>query len=132
MSKILAQAIVNYINTDIEINAKIGSDRVFLLHTTDISKPSLVYSIKPIEGGIIKQGQLEIKVIWPNAELVLDIEELLDAKFDLKDKEPSKLLLNNVVFRSKRAGGGLLFNENLKTYENTLIYIFKWRCKGNG
>ena len=129
MSKKLAEAIVNYINTDSNIVTKIGSNRVFLLYTTDISKPSIVYEIKPIIGGIIKQSQLQLKLLTNDAELVLELEEDLDRLFDFNIQDYNKILINDISFRSEKSGGGLLFRDDLKVYENTLIYIVKWRVK---
>lgn len=129
MPKKLSEAIVNYINTDTEIISKIGFDSVYLLYTTDIYKPSIIYEIKPIIGGIVKQSQLQLKILSDDAELVLELEEKLDKLFDFTIQDPNKILINDISFRSEKSGGGLLFREDLKVYENTLIYIMKWRGK---
>lgn len=129
MSKKLAEAVVDYINSNKYIANILGSKGIELLYTTDISRTFIVYEIKPIIGGIVKQSQLQLKVISKDAEITLELEEILDSILDFGIQTPTKLLKHDISFRSEKAGGGLLFMDELKTYENTLIYVIKWRCR---
>ncbi|SHI90071.1 hypothetical protein SAMN05444401_1730 [Clostridium amylolyticum] len=103
-------------------------DRLFPIFTTDIKKPSVVYNFTPISGGHIKESQLELKVIWSDYDQVKEIETEINKIMDTEE-DKSFIAYGNTYFKSSVGGGGLLFRDDLQMYENTLIFIIKWRCK---
>lgn len=102
--------------------------RFFPVFTTDIKNPSIVYSVTAITGGHLKQSQLELKVIWKDydecRQIVEDISEILDMEEDEKFISYGK-----TVFHSELAGGGCIFNDAVQMFEDTQIFIVKWRSK---
>lgn len=103
-------------------------DRLFPIFTTDIKKPSVVYNFTPISGGHIKESQLELKVIWSDYDQVKEIETEINKIIDMEE-DKSFIAYGNTYFKSSVGGGGLLFRDDLQMYENTLIFIIKWRYK---
>lgn len=90
--------------------------------------PYLTYTVTPIDGGIIKQSQVEIKIIDFDYDNALLIREDILEKLDMEDKQPS-LVNGNVVLRSGLAGGGPIFNDSIQMWEVSCIFIINWRCK---
>lgn len=90
--------------------------------------PYITYSITPINGGIIKESQVEVKIIDGDFDNVLDLREKILKKLDMEDKEPS-LVDNNIVLRCGCAGGGSLYNDSIQMWEVSCIFITKWRDK---
>ncbi len=103
-------------------------DRLFPIFTTDIKNPSVVYNFIPISGGHIKESQLELKVIWSDYDQVKEIEAEINKIMDMEE-DKSFIAYGNIYFKSSVGGGGLLFRDDLQMYENTLIFIIKWRHK---
>ncbi|HAT4306268.1 TPA: hypothetical protein I9080_000016 [Clostridium perfringens] len=95
--------------------------------TTDISKPSLVYSYTPITNDYISQTQLEIKVIWNDYDEVKAIEKCLEKIFINKASDDKFKKYKNITFKSTRSGGGTLFRDDLQMFENSVIFIIKWK-----
>lgn len=89
--------------------------------------PYLTYTVAPIDGGVVKQSQAEIKIIDTDFDNALEIREKILRKLDMEDKEPS-LVNSNVVLRSGLAGGGSLFNDSIQMWEVSCIFIINWRC----
>lgn len=90
--------------------------------------PFVTYTITPINGGVVKQSQAEIKIIDPDFDNALGIRENILKKLDMEDKEPS-LVNHNIVLRSGLAGGGSIFNDSIQMWELSCIFIINWRCK---
>lgn len=90
--------------------------------------PYLTYTVTPIDGGVVKQSQVEVKIIDEDYDNALEIREKILKKLDMGNKVPS-LVNSNVVFRSGLAGGGSLFNEAIQMWEVSCIFIINWRCK---
>ena len=89
--------------------------------------PFITYTISPIDGGVIKQSQSEVKIIDTDFDYALEIRKKILRKLDMEDKEPS-LVNSNVVLRSGLAGGGSLFNDSIQMWEVSCIFIINWRC----
>lgn len=123
----MENAIKEYLNTNEDLIRLIGYDRLFPLFTTDISKPSIVYSFTPISGGHVKQSQLEFKIIWSDYDQVKEIETEINKIMDMEEDKPF-IAYRNTYFKSSLSGGGCLFRDDLQMYENTLIFTIKWRC----
>lgn len=90
--------------------------------------PYLTYIVTPIDGGVVKQSQVEVKIIDDDYDNALEIREKILKKLDMENKEPS-LVNSNVVLRSGLAGGGSLFNDSIQMWEVSCIFIINWRCK---
>ncbi|MEG1256899.1 hypothetical protein [Clostridium sp.] len=90
--------------------------------------PFLTYNVTPIDGGVVKQSQAEIKIIDSDFDNALLIKETILKKLDMEAKDPS-LVNQNVVIRSGLAGGGSLFNDSIQMWEVSTILIINWRCK---
>ena len=90
--------------------------------------PYLTYTVTPIDGGVVKQSQVEVKIIDGDYDNALVIRENILEKLDMEDKEPS-LVNSNVILRSGLAGGGSIFNDSIQMWEVSCIFIINWRCK---
>lgn len=90
--------------------------------------PFLTYTISPIDGGVVKQSQCEVKIIDTDFDNALEIREKILRKLDMEAKDPS-LVDHDIVFRSGLAGGGSLFNDSIQMWEVSCIFIINWRCK---
>lgn len=123
----MENAIKEYLNNNEDLIRLIGCDRFFPLFTTDISKPSIVYSFTPISGSHVKQSQLELKIIWSDYDQVKEIETEINKTMDMEEDKPF-ITYGNTYFKSSLSGGGCLFRDDLQMYENTLIFTIKWRC----
>lgn len=88
--------------------------------------PFVTYTVTPIDGGVVKTSQVEVKIIDSNYDNCLSIREKILKVLDLKENEPS-LVDSNVVLRSGLAGGGSLFNDSIQMWELSLIFIITWR-----
>jgi len=90
--------------------------------------PFITYTVTPIDGGVVKQSQCEVKIIDDDFDNALKIREKILKKLDMENKDPS-LVNSNVVLRSGLAGGGSLFNDSIQMWEVSCIFIINWRCK---
>lgn len=90
--------------------------------------PYLTYVVIPIDGGVVRQSQVEVKIIDYDYDNALEIREKVLKKLDMENKDPS-LVNSNVVLRSGLAGGGSLFNDSIQMWEVSCIFIINWRCK---
>ncbi|HAK42830.1 MAG TPA: hypothetical protein DCM59_09195 [Clostridium sp.] len=90
--------------------------------------PFITYTVTPIDGGVVKQSQVEVKIIDDDFDNALKIREKILKKLDMENKDPS-LVNSNVVLRSGLAGGGSLFNDSIQMWEVSCIFIINWRCK---
>ena len=90
--------------------------------------PFITYAVTPIDGGVIKQSQCEVKIIDDNFDNALEIKEKILKKLDMENKDPS-LVNHSIVLRSGLAGGGSLFNDSIQMWEISTILIINWRCK---
>lgn len=90
--------------------------------------PYITYAITPVNGGTIKQSQVEVKIIDYDFDNTLELREKILKKLDMENKDPS-LADGNIVFRCGHAGGGSLYNDSIQMWEVTCIFITKWRSK---
>lgn len=125
MVKLLEVAIKNLLE---EVTTPlIGKDKVTPIFGTG-KPPFVTYTITPIGGGTVKQSQVEVKSIGGDIDQVIEIREAITNKLDILDSEKS-LSHENIVLRSKLAGGGQLFNDSIQMWEMSSIFIITWRCK---
>ncbi|MBS4535832.1 hypothetical protein GOQ29_09415 [Clostridium sp. D2Q-14] len=110
----------------IELNIPELKDRLFPVFTTNISKPSIVYSTTPISGGHVKQTQLELKIIWSDYDKTKEIETTINKIIDMEE-DKSFIAYGSTYFKSSLSGGGILYRDDLQMFENTLIFIIFWR-----
>jgi len=115
----------------LEITMKIILEEITGLQVTPVfgtgNPPFCTYTVTPISGGVIKESQVEVKVIDGDIDNALLIREDIIKKLDMEDKEPS-LKANNITLRSGLAGGGSLFNDSIQMWEMSTIFIINWRC----
>lgn len=90
--------------------------------------PYLTYTVTQIDGRVVKQSQVEVKIIDDDYDNALVIREKILKKLDMENKNPS-LTNSNIVLRSGLAGGGSLFNDSIQMWEVSCIFIINWRCK---
>lgn len=108
----------------IENNLPEFKDHVFPLFTTDIENMSIVYILSPITGGIVRQSNLELKIIYKDLDETEKVKEDLINIFDTTDQE-NTISINNDYFTGSLSGGGTIFRDDLQLYENTIIFILK-------
>ncbi|AOR24303.1 hypothetical protein [Clostridium taeniosporum] len=116
----------------LEIAIKNILDEVTGLEVTPVfgvgEGPFITYTIIPINGGVVKQSQCEVKIIESDFDNALELREKVLKKLDMEDREPS-LVDHDIVLRSGLAGGGSLYNDSIQMWEVSCIFIIKWRCK---
>ena len=74
--------ILNYLRASEELTNLIGENRFFPIYATDIKSPALEYQYRPLRGGVVKQSQLSINVIWSNYDEILEIIKVLNKLLD--------------------------------------------------
>lgn len=79
-----------------------------------------------MSGGVVKQSQLELNIIWNDYDEVKEIEKIINKILDIEENK-SFVCTGQTYFKSSLAGGGCLYNDELQMYEDTLIFIIKWR-----
>ncbi|MDQ0459121.1 hypothetical protein QOZ91_000627 [Clostridium sardiniense] len=87
----------------------------------------MVYSYTPIIKDYISQTQLEIKIIWSDYDEVEAIEECLEKIFINKESDSKFKFYKNIAFKATRSGGGTLFRDDLQMFENSVIFIIKFK-----
>ena len=92
-----------------------------------IEIPAIVYNVTPITGGVVKQSQVEIKIIHSDYDEALNLRETILKKLDMTVKEPA-LVSNGITFLSQLVGGGSIFSEGPQCWEVSLILLITWRC----
>lgn len=123
----IENTIINFINSNKDIVNLIGANRLFPLFTTDLKRPSLVYSYTPISKDYISQTQLEIKIIWNDYDKAKEIEECLEKIFINNESDSKFKTYKNITFKATRSGGGTLFRDDLQMFENSVIFIIKYK-----
>ena len=103
----------------------IGGSKVYPVFGTEI--PCITYTSTPVSGTVIKQEQVEIKIIHDDYDEALLIRKAILEKLNMKQEEPS-LLIDDITLRSQLAGGGLIFNDGPQFWELSIILIITWRC----
>lgn len=104
----------------------IGNEKVRPLFSTSI--PGVVYDVKLITEGIIKQSQIEIKIIHEDFDEALKIRKAIIKELNFDLKKPS-MQVDDIIFRSELSGGGSLFQDDIQIWEISIIFIVKWRLK---
>lgn len=88
--------------------------------------PAIVYTDTPISEGVIKEDQVEIKIINTDYEEAIRLKKKINDKLNLAYKEPS-LVSEGIVLRSELAGGGSIYSDGPQVWELSLIFIIRWR-----
>lgn len=86
-----------------------------------------MYSYSPIAKDYVSQTQLEIKVIWNDYDEVKTIEECLEKILINKESDCKFKNYKDLIFKAIRSGGGTLFREDLQMFENSVIFIIKFK-----
>lgn len=88
--------------------------------------PFITYTVTPISAGVVKESQVEVKIIDKNLDNTLITERKLMRNFNMLDNKPS-LVNSGIVFRPVLSGGGYLFNDSIQLWELSRIFTVKWR-----
>lgn len=118
------------IGTDLKqyLEAKLPelNGRIYPVLTTKIKTLSVLYKVVPIEGGHLKQSQLELIVTGKDYDECKSVEEKLLSILDMEEDEPFQIS-GTTRFHSGVSGGGILWNDSCQMWEDTLYFIVKWR-----
>lgn len=90
------------------------------------SFPAIAYKVTPIQGGVVKSDQLEIRIIGNSFDELAEYRDKVIKTLDMEQSKPS-LTVDHVVLRSILAGGGWLFNTETQMWELYSIFTTKWR-----
>lgn len=118
------------IGTDLKqyLEAKLPelNGRIYPVLTTKIKTLSVSYKVVPIDGGHLKQSQLELIVTGKDYDECKSVEEKLLSVLDMEEDEPFQIF-GTTRFHSGVSGGGTLWNDGCQMWEDTLYFIVKWR-----
>lgn len=126
------KAILDYLSGDSIIQELIG-DNIFFLERPPEDEIQIdnyvVYKLKPIQGGYIKQYALEMNVIGKDLSILLDVNKQIIELID--DPRNNKIIKDeNVTITSSAlvSGGGMTKNPETGNY--ILITYFSLKTKG--
>lgn len=108
-----------------EVVKPLGITSVQPIFTTAI--PGVTYTDTPISGGVVKEDQVEIKVIHQDIDEALKIRKAILEKFDIEQIKPS-LVSGGISLRSQLSGGGSIYSDGPQAWELSIILIITWRC----
>lgn len=103
----------------------IGPDKVFPIFGTEF--PCITYTITPVSGGVVKEDQVEVKIIHENYDTAEEIKKAICDKLNVALNKPS-LVSNGIALRGSLAGGGSLYSDGPQMWELSQFFIIKWRC----
>lgn len=106
----------------------IGADKVYPLFTTEI--PGITYTDTPISTGIMREDQVEIKIIHNDIDEAFKLKEAISNKLNVKYQD-KLLIANDIALVGTLAGGGSIYNDSIQVWELSLIFIMKWRRLDN-
>lgn len=112
----------------IEENLELLKGKLYPVFTTDLSELSVAYKFTPISGGHLKQSQLELRIIDQKYDACKQVEEKILRLLDMEEDEQF-VNYKGIRFRSQISGGGILFNEGCRRFEDTMYFIIDWRKK---
>lgn len=91
--------------------------------------PGIAYTITPLTGGVVKQSQLEVRVISNDIDNALETNALIEDALDMTQNKKS-LEIDGIILRSQQAGGASPnFQDGPQVWEISRYYIITWRCK---
>lgn len=110
------------------------SGRFFPVMTTDVSKPSVIYTFTDISAGHINQSQLTLNVIWHQYDECMSIHSKIKELLAMEEDAPFIVYKKTRFHSGLSSGGGNLFNEVVKMFEISKYYIVDWRniCEEKG
>ena len=115
-----------FIKKYIEDNIPELLNRLYPVFTTDIEHLTIAYRFSPVTGGHTKQYQLELKIIGSDYDECVVMDSRLVKLLDLQDDD-LYVRYDGVSFHSELAGGGVIFNDDVQMFEDTLYFIVNWR-----
>lgn len=118
----------NTIKNYIEENIESLKGRLYPVFTTDINALSVAYKFIPVSGGHLKQSQLELKIIDKKYDSCKSVEKEILKLLDMEEDE-AFVNYKGVRFHSQISGGGVLFNDGCRRFEDTMYFIIDWRKK---
>lgn len=88
--------------------------------------PAVSYKVTPIQGGVVRSDQLEVRIIGDDYEELSKINRRIIEQLDMEGNRPS-ILIDRYAMRISLSGGGTLYNDILGKWELYTIFITKWR-----
>lgn len=126
------QAILDYISNDSVIQSLIGDNIYFVerpSETETVIDNYIVYKLKPIKGGFVKQYALEFNVIGNDLPKLMEVNKRLIELFD--DTRNDKIIKDeNITVTSSHltSGGGTARNNETGNF--VIVTYFSIRIKG--
>ncbi|WP_443660443.1 hypothetical protein [Clostridium algidicarnis] len=125
----IGNAVVQYLKADSKLSTLLQAtqtdSRIYPLFTTDLSKPSIVYTDAPTSGGYVANNRIELRIITYDYDLMLEIEKEVLSLLDIKEHE-NTIKINNTSFRSFLNGGGTMEGPN-NSIERLLFFNIIWK-----
>lgn len=118
--------IIDYVKSNSEVIAKLGQEAFYPLFTTTTDKTTVTFTVAPGNIGVINSATLTLKVIALSYDEAIEVSCLINKYLAMNDYKYKTY--KNVYFYSEYGGGGCLFNQEYRMYENTIIFNLKWRC----
>lgn len=87
--------------------------------------PAVAYKITPISGGLLKESQLEVRIIGSDYDELLQLKQTVIDALDMPDATYKRH--GDMSYHSELAGGGDLFNDQIQMWECISLYIMTWR-----
>jgi hypothetical protein len=127
----MIKAVLNRLKNDAALSSLLGvtaeDSRIYPLSTGNFG-PCISYTDTPMEGGRVKQNNLELRITAQSYAATRQIEDRLNALLDFKEGsgEDTGWIYEDVnVMTSYLTGGGEL--EMGEIYQRFLVYTIKWR-----
>lgn len=121
---VVLENVINHLLADV---SNVNRSKILPSFITN-AHSGIAYNITPLTGGVVKQSQLEVRVIDPDIDEALSLSSKIEEQLDMTPDKPS-ISLDGVVLRSQQAGGGSpMFQDIPQAWEISRYYIITWRC----
>lgn len=121
---VVLENVINHLLADV---SNVNRSKILPSFITN-ARSGIAYNTTPLTGGVVKQSQLEVRVIDPDIDEALSLSSKIEEQLDMTPDKPS-ISLDGVVLRSQQAGGGSpMFQDVPQAWEISRYYIITWRC----
>ncbi|MEC1725852.1 hypothetical protein P9E34_14130 [Schinkia azotoformans] len=128
----MIQAIYKHLSSDTELKSLLGmTDNVFKIHyiSSQYDKsnyPFIVYQVSPyLAGGLTDQYKLEIRICVKDELLLESITKKVMDLLHFRPYSKSFIVGDKTIYHSKHSGTGLIYDSDLKVFEQVLNFIIK-------
>lgn len=128
----MIQAIYKHLSSDSELISLLGmTDTVFKIHyiSSQFDKndyPYIIYQVSPyLAGGLIDQYKLELRICVKDELLLESITKKVMDLLHFRPYSKSFMVNNRIIYHSKHSGTGLIYDSELKVFEQVLNFILK-------